>query len=53
MGANDNAPPGSCLKAEINLPRDLPIQWIEVEVIAELLDSLPFAANDNDKDGGR
>jgi hypothetical protein len=48
--ANDNVPVGDSLRAELNFPRHLPIQIIEVEVFAELLDGL-IAANDNEDDG--
>ena len=48
--ANDNEPVGS-LKAELNFPRHLPIQLVEVEVLAELLDALPLPANDNNEGG--
>jgi hypothetical protein len=46
--ANDNAPVNS-LRVELKLPRQLPIQLVEVEVFAELLDALPLPANDNDE----
>ena len=36
---------------EFALPRLLPIQPVEVEVLAELLDALPLAANDNGVEG--
>lgn len=34
-------------KVEVRLPKALPVQIVEVEVFAELLDSLPPSANDN------
>lgn len=49
--ANDNARKrGSANrlpKAELRLPKGLPVQLVEVEVLAELLESLPPIANDN------
>ena len=52
--ANDNAPKRRSLnrlpKAELRLPRQMPVQIVEVEVLAELLESLPPIANDNDGD---
>jgi hypothetical protein len=44
--ANDNGP-RKPLRAELFVPPDLPVQLVEVEVIAELLESLPWPANDN------
>jgi hypothetical protein len=38
-------------KAELRLPQAMPVQMVEVEVLAELLDSLPPIANDNEGDG--
>jgi len=48
--ANDNVPVGDSLRVQVNLPRHLPIQIVEVEVFAELLDGLAIAANDNEDD---
>ena len=48
--ANDNEPRG-CLKADVRLPKAMPVQLVEVEVLLELLESLPPIANDNE-DGG-
>jgi hypothetical protein len=45
--ANDNERPGPRLKAELRLPKGLPVQIVEIEILAELLDSLPPPANDN------
>lgn len=52
--ANDNLRQPSSLKAtpplphvEVRFPKGLPVQIVEVEVLAELLDSLPAASNDN------
>ena len=39
-------------KAEIRLPKGMPVQLVEVEVLAELLESLPPIANDNSEDHG-
>ena len=53
--ANDNLrqrSPGrqpSLPKAEVRLPEGMPVQIVEVETIAALLESLP--ANDNGEDG--
>ena len=53
--ANDNLRQPGTLKAsrqrlvDIRLPERMPVQIVEVEVLAELLDSLPGAANDNDQ----
>jgi hypothetical protein len=53
--ANDNLRPRRSLKAkrvlpqaEIRLPQAMPVQMVEVEVLAELLESLPPDANDNE-----
>jgi len=47
--ANDNKRPSKGLRVEISIPRNLPIQRVEVEVFAELLDSLVgLAVNDNE-----
>lgn len=52
--ANDNARKhrslGRLPKAEVRLPRGMPVQLVEVEVLAELLESLPPISNDNDED---
>lgn len=45
--ANDNQRPRQ-IKATVNVSRSLPIQLVEIEVFAELLDSLPEPANDNE-----
>lgn len=37
-------------KAEVRLPKGMPVQLVEVEVLAELLESLPPIANDNSED---
>ena len=54
--ANDNARKRRSLhrkpKAEVRLPRDMPVQLVEVEVLAELLESLSPIANDNNEDDG-
>ena len=48
--ANDNAPPHKGLRVVVDIPRALPIQLVEVEVIAQLLDSLDdLAVNDNEE----
>jgi hypothetical protein len=39
-------------KAEVRFPKAMPVQLVEVEVLAELLESLPPIANDNSKDDG-
>ena len=49
--ANDNEATPKPLRAEVRIPQDLPIQLVEIEVFAELLDSLPLAANDNNEGG--
>jgi len=36
------------LGVEVLIPEGLPIQVVEIEVLAELLDSLGPAANDNE-----
>lgn len=46
--ANDNEGPSGRLKAELSFPPNLPVQLVEVEVLAALLDSLPPPANDNE-----
>jgi hypothetical protein len=55
LPANDNLRPHRCLKAkrtlpqaELRLPQAMPVQIVEVEVLAELLESLPLDANDNE-----
>jgi hypothetical protein len=46
--ANDNARRDNRLSVVLRIPQDLPIQRVEVEVFAQLLDSLEqLAANDN------
>lgn len=45
--ANDNTPRHRVLDVEADIPADLPLQTVEVEVLAQLLDSLP--ANDNEE----
>ena len=47
--ANDNGKRNKPLGVEIRISQDLPIQMVEVEVFAELLDSLGSAANDNEE----
>jgi hypothetical protein len=53
--ANDNLRPHRSLKAkrvlpqaEVRLPQAMPVQIVEVEVLAELLQSLSPDANDNE-----
>ena len=46
--ANDNARSRKGLLVEVDMPVFVPIQLVEVEVFAELLDSLPVIANDNE-----
>ena len=52
--ANDNARKRRSLhrlpKAEVRLPKGMPVQLVEVEVIAELLESLPPISNDNSEE---
>ena len=54
--ANDNGRKCRSLnrlpKAEVLLPKGMPVQLVEVEVLAELLESLPPIANDNSEDIG-
>jgi hypothetical protein len=54
--ANDNAPkrrsPNKLPKAEVRLSKGMPVQLVEVEVLAELLESLPPIVNDNSEDHG-
>ncbi|HTP77549.1 MAG TPA: hypothetical protein VMJ73_11295 [Rhizomicrobium sp.] len=46
--ANDNSRPAKTLRAELRFPEVLPIQIVEVEVFASLLDDLmALVANDN------
>ena len=49
--ANDNGRKSSSRRkpvvVELRLPPGLPVQLVEVEVLAELLESLPRIANDN------
>jgi enamine deaminase RidA (YjgF/YER057c/UK114 family) len=45
--ANDNQRPRP-VRAVVNVAKSLPIQLVEIEVFAELLGSLPEAANDNE-----
>lgn len=54
--ANDNvrrrtSPKTKLPKAVVQLPEGMPPQIVEIEVLAELLDSLPLPANDNGDDG--
>jgi hypothetical protein len=49
--ANDNGRRKLPLCAVLDMPEPLPIQLVEVEVFAELLDALPPAANDNNEGG--
>jgi hypothetical protein len=39
-------------QAEIRLPKAMPVQLVEVEILAELLESLPPIANDDSEDHG-
>jgi hypothetical protein len=51
--ANDNQRPHKPLRAIVEIPPDLPIQLVEIEVFAQLLDSLDLvAANDNEEPQG-
>jgi hypothetical protein len=47
--ANDNTPRHKPLGVVIEIPPNLPLQVVEVEVLAQLLDSLPL--NDNEEPG--
>ena len=48
--ANDNDKPHKALRIVVDIPPDLPIQLVEIEVVAQLLDSLvDLAANDNEE----
>ncbi len=48
--ANDNDPPHKGLRVVTDIPPDLPFQLVEIEVIAQLLESLgDLAANDNEE----
>lgn len=49
FAANDNQP--GAMQVEVRLPRAMPVQIIEIEVLAELLESLAFPANDNEVEG--
>ena len=40
------------LEVEVRLPEAMPVQLVEVEVLAELLESLPPISNDNSGDDG-
>jgi hypothetical protein len=55
--ANDNARKRRSLNrlplAEVRLPKGMPVQLVEVEVLAELLESMPPIANDNDNDNDK
>jgi hypothetical protein len=47
--ANDNEPNPRHLRAVMLIPQSLPVQFVEVEVLAELLDAIDdLAANDNE-----
>jgi hypothetical protein len=48
--ANDNELTQDCLLVEVIMPAFLPVQPVEVEVFADLLDALLPAANDNGAD---
>jgi hypothetical protein len=54
--ANDNVPKRRSLnklpKVEVRLPKGMPVQLVEVEVLAELLESMPPISNDNSEDHG-
>ena len=54
--ANDNVRKRSSRQGlsevEVRLPKEMPVQLVEVEVLAELLESLPPIANDNSEDHG-
>ena len=54
--ANDNTRKRRSLsrlpKVDVRLPKGLPVQMVEVEVLAELLESLPPISNDNSGDSG-
>jgi hypothetical protein len=50
VAANDNDPPRKSLRAVVEITSDLPVQIVEVEVIAQLLEALgDIAANDNEE----
>jgi hypothetical protein len=49
LPANDNQRRHKPLRVVVAIPPDLPIQMSEVDVIAQLLNSLP--ANDNEEPG--
>ena len=54
--ANDNARKRCSLhrlpEVEVRLPEAMPVQLVEVEVLAELLESMPPDSNDNAEDDG-
>ena len=51
--ANDNERPHKPLRVVVEIPPDLPIQPVEIELFAQLLDSLDLtAANDNEEPQG-
>lgn len=53
VAANDNERPHKPLRVVVDIPPDLPIQLVEIEVFAQLLDSLDLvAANDNEEPQG-
>lgn|GEM_PF-6659621 len=46
--ANDNRKPRKRLRVAAQFPQSLAIQWVEIEVFAQLLDDLSaLVANDN------
>ncbi len=48
--ANDNERPHKPLRVVVDIPPDLPIQLVEIEVFAQLLNSLDLVAdNDNEE----
>lgn len=49
LPANDNRRGRRPMRAELRFPPVLPVQWIEVEVFARLLESVAVAANDNEE----
>jgi len=51
--ANDNQRRGKARlpKAIVQLPEGMPSQIVEIEVLAQLLESLPPPENDNGEDG--
>lgn len=46
--ANENKRGLNLLGVELRFPQDLPVQLIEVEVFAQLLESVVIPANDNE-----